>query len=287
MKERIVRPSSLTSYLDCPRRWAARHLRDEVVTAGYELNTSPPTSAGALVGSGVHAGAAWTLEQMRAAGSAGPEADAVEQAILGFRDRLTIEGADWDETTDRPNTAEAQITRMVKVYRRQVAPGIEPIEIEQRAEASFAPGWIVSGQLDTLARNAAAAAGPDAGQTIRDLKTGRKRANGVQYGTYSMIFEAHGYLPTTIIEDFIPRVRLSKEQPDAEPVALDLATARQDAWETLHAVRRDTDEFVRRVADPNAEAPTGAFRPNPGSSLCSARWCPAHGTRFCRSHRPA
>jgi hypothetical protein len=30
-----------------------------------------------------------------------------------------------------------------------------------------------------------------------------------------------------------------------------------------------------------------AFPANPGSKLCSAKWCPAWGTTFCREHQPS
>ncbi len=282
MMERTVRPSSLTDYLDCPRRFAARHLRDEVAAAGYTLGIRSPASAGALVGSGVHGGAAWTLQQMRDTGAAGTEADAIEQAIVTLRERIEAEGADWDETTDRVNTAEQQVQRMTKVFRRQVAPQIVPILVEERVEAEFAPGWLLSGQIDAMRTLATS----QSGHGIRDTKTGTKApANAVQYGAYGLLFTAHAYQPTEIDEDYIARVKLSREQPDAVTLRIDARQAMQDAHETLHAIVRDTDEFARRVADPRGLPPPGAFRPNPASALCSARWCVAHGTSFCRSHR--
>ena len=43
-------------------------------------------------------------------------------------------------------------------------------------------------------------------------------------------------------------------------------------WEHGDEARRT------KPADP------GAFLPNPHSSLCSAKWCPAHGSEFCTAH---
>lgn len=283
MKERIIRPSSLVDFLDCPRRWAARHLRPEVEAAGYDLAERRPSGAGALVGSGVHSGAAWTLEQMRSGGAAGAEATAIEAAVEGFRERAAAEGAEWDDTTPSANTAEKQIARMVKVYRRQIAPQLRPIEIEERMEAIVAPGLIVSGQVDALV---AALAIADT-RVLRDTKTGRqKRANGVQYGGYSLILEAHGLKPERLLEDYIPRVALSKEQPDATTTEFNAHDARMDAWQAIQAIKASADEFSARAADPNGDDPRGAFRPNPASSLCSEKFCPARGSRWCRSHRP-
>lgn len=279
--ERIIRPSSLTTYQDCGRRFAARHMRKDVEAAGYVLSNARPSSAGALVGSGVHAGAAWTLEQMRAGAGAGGEKDAIEVSIEMFRDRAQMEGAEWDQTTPSPNTAEKQIGRMLKVYRGQVAPRIRPVMIEERLEVTLAQGWIMSGQVDAMT----GALDLENSDRIRDVKTGvKQRANGAQYGGYSLILKAHGHHPAAVIEDFIPRVALAKEQPAARSTEINHHDAEQDAWQTVQSIMRDAAEFMARADDPNGEDPRAAFRANPASSLCSARWCPAHGTRWCRSH---
>jgi hypothetical protein len=281
-RERIVRPSSLTTYLDCPRRWAARHLTDEVTAAGYDLARAQPSSAGALVGSGVHAGNAYTLEQKRACIDSAAN-DAVQAGIEGLRQRIQTEGAAWDETTPSLNTAEQQVARMIKTYLIHVAPQIRPLEVEERLEAIMSPTWILSGQVDALAL----AATNTNSQVLRDTKTGtQRRANAVQYGAYALILEAHGFNPARLIEDFIQRVPLKKEQPAPASLHFDPAEAKRDAFEAIRALMRDTEDFRARQADPNGEPPHHAFRANPASSLCSARWCPAWGSRWCKSHRP-
>jgi hypothetical protein len=277
----IIRPSSLVTYLDCPRRWSARHLRDHLAAAGYTVNAERAAGAGALVGSGVHAGAGWTLECMKAGSGPGTDADAAEQAVIGLRQRIEAEGAEWDDTSPTPNVAEKQVVRMTRVYRHQVAVDLRPVLIEERAEAEFAPGLVLSGQLDLMAADAG-----DDGDGLHDLKTGRmRRMNAVQYGAYSMIFQAHGFNIRRIAEDYIKRVPLRDEQPPAETHAIDVAQARQDAWSVLGSIKRDVAEFAMRAANPKGEAPINAFLPNPASALCSARWCPAFGTDSCRSHR--
>jgi hypothetical protein len=278
--DRVLRPSSLTDYLDCPRRWAARHIRDDVAAAGYVLRPRSAASAGALVGSGLHAGAGWTLEQMRDAGTAGTDADAVEVAIGELRARADAEGADWDETTETMSVAERQVRRMTLTYRQELAPKIVPFEVEARLQADLAPGWVLSGQADLIA------AERDASRTVRDTKSGtRARANGVQYGAYTLLWQAHGLTVSAIYEDYLKRVRLDREQPPPVTLVINVPQARMDAWETIQAVQRDAAEFQKRVEDPRGAPPPGAFRPNPASALCSARWCPAWGTSFCRSHR--
>lgn len=280
---RIIRPSSLTTYLDCPRRFAARHLRMDVVSAGYELNKPLPSTAGAVVGSGVHGGVAYTLDHWREHGTYGLDADAVEKGILEFRERVTLDGVTYDDTTRDANTAEKQITRMTRSYRQEVAPKVQPVLVEERLEADIAAGWVLSGQLDTLASVRA----EGQGERIRDVKSGAvRRANGVQYGAYALLFEAHGYKITGLIEDYIARVKITKEQPPPVEIKIELAAAREDAFETMAAVQRDVALFHERLADPNGRPANAAFRPNPGSQLCSAKWCPAHGTAWCRAHKP-
>lgn len=277
--ELLVRPSSLTTFADCERRWAARNLRDELAAAGYTITRSLQLGAGAAVGSGVHAAAAYTLGQKMQTGGAsmGTDADAEEVGIVELRERVEKEGFDADKATPDLNTAEKQIRRMSKVWRRSDASSGMPIQIEERLEAEIAPGIAVSGQADALMTGE-----PDA--EIRDTKTGTRRANGVQYGTYALIWTAHGYRPQALIEDHVARVPLTKEQPEPESYRIDLQTAAQEAWETIEAVSRAVNEFRRRAADANARPPHMAFRANPASPLCSARWCPAFGTDFCKAH---
>jgi hypothetical protein len=290
VSERIVRPSSLADFSDCSRRWAARHLRSDLAAAGYELQPPGPSHVGALVGTGVHYGAAYTLSGMTGSGALPRIADAQEAAIVGFRERMEVEGVTWDEVTDKPNTAERQIQRMTRSYCVEVAPQIRPLLVEERVEAEVFPGWIISGQADNLGtlvldvENAGEVAA--AGLVLRDLKTGRvKRHHGPQLAVYSMLFAAHGHDVQSALVDFIPRVALKKEQPPAEEHPIDLVTARQDAWSLLRSISRDVAEFEARVANPSGEDPRGAFLANPASSLCSVRFCPAHGTRWCSSHR--
>jgi hypothetical protein len=284
MTERLIRPSSLVDFLDCPRRWAARHLRAEVQAAGYDLAQPRASHVGALVGSGVHAGAAYTLDQKRATGAIGRDADALDQAIEGFTQRAQQEGAEWDDLTPTRDTAHKQIARMLTAYRRQVAPKVAPLLVEQRFETTLASGWVLSGQMDSLVVSGDA---QQQASTIRDIKTGaRKRANGVQYGAYALIAEAHGHRPQELIEDFIPRAPLRREQPPVQATSYAVYDAKLDAWQALQAIREASMEFAARVEDPNGADPRAAFRANPSSSLCNARWCPAWGTQWCRSHRP-
>jgi hypothetical protein len=276
----IIRPSSLTTYSDCPRRWAARHLRQEAEAAGYTVARTLAMSAGAAVGSGVHAAAAYTLGQKIQTGGAsiGSDTEAEEAGIVEIRERVEREGFDRDQATPDLNTAEKQIRRMSRAYRRSDAVAETPLQSEERLEAAVADGVVLSGQVDALMVG-------DPDQTVRDLKTGvSRRANGAQYGAYALIWRAHGHRPQALIEDYLRRVPIAHEQPLPTAHRIDVQTAMLEAWETIGAIARAVAEFRRRAADPNGRPPNMAFRANAASSLCSARWCPAHGSDFCRAH---
>ena len=275
---RVIRPSSLTTQIDCGRRWAAVHLAPLVMQAGYTLGERRPLHVGAAVGSGVHAAASYTLEAKRRTGELGNEAEAVDRAEAEFMERGQ-HGLVWDATTDQLPTAQQQLRRMTRSYRRHLAWQLQPMIIEQRFECDVGDGWVLSGQTDSL--------NGDPDRDVHDLKTGtHQRANGVQYACYHIILDAHGYRPARIVEDFLRRVKLKTEQPPPESTAIPLAPAIADAWDAIDDIKRATAEFERRIVS-GGRPPHAAFRANPQSQLCSPRFCPAFGTDFCKSHREA
>lgn len=272
---RRLRPSSIVGYADCPRRWAARHATDLVTDAGYVLAPNRPLHIGAAVGSGVHAAVGYTLSEKLATGSLGAQSEAEGRAEAEF-DARAEHGVVWDATTADKSVAKRQLARMSRAYRRHLAPVVTPLVVEERLEADLGDGWVLSGQADTLAGD------PDVG--IRDLKTGtQQRANGVQYAAYQLLFGAHGYNATALYEDFLRRVKIDKEQPAPVTSEIDVRSAQADALELIDDIKRSTAEFSARVASGRGRPPHAAFRANPASVLCAAKWCPAHGTDFCKA----
>jgi len=273
---RTIRPSSLTSASDCMRRWAAHHISDDLAAAGYSLNPRSSLHIGAAVGSGVHAGVSFTLETKRDTGEMGAESEAVDRAVAEFETRAAEEGLHFDEVTRSAGVAQQQIARMTRSYRKHVAPDVEPRLVETRLVVDIGQGWRLSGQGDVLAG--------DPTNDVRDVKTGaRRRANGVQYGAYALIFQAHGFTATGIIEDFIPRVRIANEQPPPTSTQIAVSTALSEAVAAMTDIQRSVAAFEGLLKDGSA-APETALRANPASALCSPQFCRAHGTRFCRAH---
>lgn len=273
----LLRPSSLSTYADCPRRFAARHLRDLVAEAGYDLRPAGARHVGATVGTAVHAGVAATLRAKQATGDLGNATEIEDQAEAALvADWET--GVDLDDTTPNLPVAKMQARRMIRSYRLHLAPVVDPQLVEERLVADVGDGWQVSGQGDVLANG-----NPD--ERVRDVKTGtRRRPNAPQYGGYVLVYEAHGYTVPEIVEDYLARVRRDAVQPPPVSIEIDRRQAVLAAWEVISAIKAGVAEYDRRVADPHGMEPSGAFLANPMSSLCGERWCPAWGTKFCRAH---
>jgi hypothetical protein len=270
----VIRPSALTGWLDCSRRAATALFWKEIRAAGFTLR-SMPRNVGAAVGTSVHKGAWLTLDTKLRTGEIGADKDATEIAVETFRAEVA-DGVMWDELTNSHNTAAKQIERMTRVYRVQVAPKISPIKIEERLEATIGE-VVISGQKDCLCREPA---------DLRDLKTGKRASShAAQLGAYSLLERSHGGEVTGLKEDYIRRGGLKQPQPDVETLAYDPGVCEHLAMETIDDIRGSVIEFRERLKTGRLP-PENAFRPNPNSVLCSDKWCPAWGTKFCGAHRP-
>lgn len=237
-----------------------------------------PGHVAAMVGTAVHAAGEYTLRIKMQDGTLGNDSEALDRGMQSFNDRVA-DGAAWDATTASPGDAHTQIRKMTTSYRRHVAPIITPIAVEERLQAKWYsdPEFVLSGQSDSYAVE------PEA---LRDLKTGTmRRANHAQYGGYVLLARAHGREPTRFFEDYVKRVRVTKEQPLPESILYDPEIAASVAVATMDRVIAYTRTFRARLQVGGAP-PEMAFPANPASTLCSDRWCPAHGTSFCREWLP-
>ena len=278
----VIRPSATPAAADCMRRTIPTLWPALVTAAGFTVRELP-NHVGANVGSGVHTGAAHMLRYKMEHGDLGTTVvsasqlrdDAIEAAIDTFDTRCRDEGVVWDQTTGGRNTAHQQIKRMTKQYRKDAAPNLNPVFVEERLDAEISPGFLLSGQMDQLIMEPG---GP------HDLKTGtQRRANLAQYGCYSMLAKSHGNAVEQIVEDFLPRVRLNKEQPPVDSHKIPVEIAEMEAVRVIDDLTKSVDVFQEAVAQ-GAPHPEAAFRANPYSNLCSDRFCPAWGTKFCRAH---
>jgi hypothetical protein len=262
---RLIRASYLPMYADCSRRQAARMWPDLLLEHGYTIRELEPSIA-AAVGTATHASMAHMLEAKRDQGVLPPADDSVQAGIQRLGEE-TGSGVVWDDTSPNLNTAQQQVRRQTLAYRAYAAPTIQVMWIEQRFELDTGGGNILSGQIDV----------GDGG--VRDLKTGiTTRPNAAQYGAYSILLRTYDHPVSHVIEDYVPRVRITKEQPPPRKIEYDRELAEHVATNILRRVERDLKEF-EKTGRPDA------FLANPSSMLCAAKWCPAHSTPFCREHR--
>jgi hypothetical protein len=261
----VIRASSTPSFLDCERRTAARAWPHLIKDAGFEAREILPP-VGAPIGTATHAGASFTLTEKLESGELGNHTEAIERGLQSF-DEEAANGVTWDDTTAERNTAHQQIIRQISAYRANVAPRVAPVAVEKRLNADLGDGIIVSGQADLFTEG-----------EVRDLKTGvRQRNNMAQYGTYALLARQHGHPVARVYEDFVKRVSPAKPQPEPISTESPAADAMPLAWAVLQRMKAALIAF-RVSGDPMA------FLPNPNSMLCSAKYCPAFGTNFCRAH---
>jgi hypothetical protein len=277
----IVRASSLTNYPDCPRRAATRMIGQEIKAAGYDLR-GLPNGIGAAVGTSVHRAASLILDEKAKSGSVPPLDVSADAAIETLRNE-TAPGISMDSTTVDLNEAEQQVLRMSAVYRRDVAPDIRPLLVETRIEATVpwsTQGLVLTGQGDVIAREPG---------RVRDLKTGTKlKTHGPQIGAYSLLARSNGIEINEVGIDFIQRVHItSRTKCQSQPAAViqkhNIQVAETAAANVLRHI--DGDIAVFRNGDPERRLLPGdpwAFAANPSSVLCSPKYCPAHGTPWCR-----
>ena len=278
MTDEIVLRASMTPEAeDCELRAIAKVARRQIEAAGFRLRRSP-RAVGALVGSATHRAAQISLEEKLRSGSLPPLSVATDAAheylVIALNEGETLFGP---PTFNRDDAAK-QTLALTRLYHREVAPQIRPVHVEERLEAELAPGIVVSGQPDQVARQ------PD---SIVDLKTGlRLRNYNAQIGTYSLLARSNGLAIKTGRIDFLKRVGTGKPQPPPATSKTPLLLAEERARDILHRLARDWIAF----RDGSAERRLGrhdprAFSANPHSILCSRKYCPAHGTEFCQAWR--
>ncbi len=263
--ETLIHCSSTPQFPDCERRWAARNIAAEIKAAGYELHETL-RHIGAAIGSATHAGIAFIMRDRIKTGTWHPKPDASDCSLEVFVEEVASGPILWDDVTSDALTAEKQILRQVRTYNQFAMGRFIPAMVESRKAANHPSGLVATGKTDiTVAQPA----------KLIDCKTGRhQRANGAQYGGYSRILRAHDNPVDALEEHYLPRLPLSKEQPEPIIINLDLKVAER-AFDRIMQRIADCLNDWRKTKDP------GAFIANPQSMLCNEKFCPAWDTEWC------
>lgn len=262
----IIRASSLNDYMDCSRRAATSLFRDTLKNFGHNLKRPLPGVA-ATLGTAFHDGAAHAMEVKLLNGEIAPTKDSQDRAIAKMESELQ-NGIVWDDITPNLNTAQKQISRQLVSFYQHVAPDLHPEMVEIRLQGDIGDDVVLSGQADVIEAN-----------KIKDYKTGKVNYHGGQQGAYSLLARSAGYDIKEAEVHYIPRTDLKKEQPLPHSVSYNLHDVEPLALEIVGRMKDDHIRFIDTGGDPYA------FLPNPGSMLCSPKYCPAHGTDFCRHHK--
>ena len=262
-----IRASSTSTWPDCPRRGAARIIPHLVRAAGFDLRETLQT-IGASVGTATHAAVAHTMAQKALSGTLANETE-TEQCGIESLSNSVGNSVRWDATSPDLNTAEKQVLRQYRTYRLNLAEKIQPRAVERRITVTTKNGNQLSGQPDIV----------DTG--IRDTKTGViHRVPLAQLGAYSLLTRSEGETVSTLVEDYIQRVPVGKEQPAPATFEYDVGLAERAAARVIAEIETCAANF-ERSGDPLE------FMANPMSMLCSEKWCPAWGTGWCREHAGA
>lgn len=257
----VIRASSLAEMMDCPARWAAKHIDRK----------SMPRSAAAQLGTAVHASTG-AFDASRLPGANPITADDAAGALV---DAIyhPEEDVDWDDT--KPAEAERIGLALHARYCADIAPHRKYTGVELKCERLDIPdlGIALTGTTDRVREL------PDGKRGISDLKTGGRavgtdgtvatQGHAVQLGVYELLAE-HA-------------MGMAIEAP-AEIVGL-------QTGKTAAAQRVGTGEVVgaRAVLVGTADSPGlleaasqivkgGLFYGNARSMLCSPKFCPVFTT---------
>ena len=269
-----IRASALPSWGDCARRTAAKSFPREIEARGFALRRTSPT-VGAAAGTATHHALAAALRAKLANPSISPD-DLRGLVVPLSRDAVDVflleigAGVTWDDVTPNSLAAQQQIVRMTRAG-LSLVDDLEPRLVEAPLEASIGDGWDLTGSLDLLTADG----------RLEDFKTGALvRPYQAQLGAYSLLAKAAGYEVRSTAIAFIPRSPVSKPQKPPRRTEYDVDVAERHAWATAQRAKREMTAFLES-GDPEA------LPANPMTMMCGARFCPAHGTSFCRLVEPA
>lgn len=255
------------------RLFAARQAHQLGINASEWGLRLRPQHVGAAVGSATHRGAEHIMTEFQRTGELGGE-ERVRAGREAALDRLSEDlGAGemtYDSTTTGPNGATEAVGKLIPAYHASIDPAVPPFLVEAGLSMTIADTIVVTGHVDLWFID----------ETLEDLKTGRRYpAASSQYGCYSLLARANGHnVKPTFRQRYLPRVAAGKPQP--APVITDLpqGALERQALATAKAVKRSVEEF-QRTGDPDS------FLANPQTWLCSNRFCPAFGSKWCDAWR--
>lgn len=264
-----VHCSTLTTWVDCPRRWAARQLKEaREICAGARPELKAEREAqliGAVFGSACHVGAAAMLEDMRDLGKVRYNR-ARDLALDYWREACAATPLTVDATTKTPSDGDKQINKTLGAFCVGYAQDARAELIEQPLEHDMGT-FTLAGKPDAVMSD----------WYIDDHKfSSQPHPYQAQGGGYIILVAKN--FPTAAIPGMrlihTRRVGLAAPQPDPLVTTYDFDACLDSAWHQLEAIKRALREW-------DSTKKVWAFNANPNSKFCTQKTCSAWGTPFC------
>lgn len=262
MSEIRLKASAIPNAANCERRAVASSLPNLVEGKGYALRKLP-WGISPAIGVAWHRAVSLTLQ-------GDTKVEALNRAAEELKKDVAKGTMTFDKTTKDVTVALQQIGRMYAAT-EQFLSEVKPKHIEERFEAEIG-GIKVVGILDLCTEEG----------IIYDYKTGATKPSSAQLqaGLYALLVKSNGGTVTGLKQLFIKRSVLKSEQPSPVIEEYDL---KDSEIESYHAAAR----FAASLKRFDDTGKPQEFTANPSSYLCSAKFCPAHGTTFCGLGRKA
>lgn len=250
-----IRPSTVKDFLDCPFKWAKRHLE----------GVQSLTNHKAAIGTGVHASAEQFWEEVIAAQD--PDKYNISAMIdrgVAALDEEIERGVDFGDEGDNRDTAIKLISNGAIAFADDIGCFTPfPDEVEAYYEVEI-DHWLVTSLGGTIDYRA--------GGTVGDIKTSSRKPTPssyvIQQSIYTYLVEANG-IPVT--SNIIQGITLGKTKTEGNTMALtpnvpQAKFAVNSILDRLDVVQLDT-------------VPLHVLFPgNPNTYLCSDKWCPNYKT---------
>jgi RecB family exonuclease len=271
-----MRASSWADFFDCPFRWHARNV----------LGLRLPTGGAAMLGTAVHAGAAVFDIARKETGEY-----RLQDAIDASREKVAHPDEDVDWSATPQDWAEVTAAKLTHRYCREIAPNQHYTDIELKCEALdvATPHGVVrlAGTTDRVR------ALPNGSLGIADLKTGSRCTAKNADGTRRAVIGAHA-IQLGVYQLMAEAQRRARGDADwrmtapAQIIALqttgDLPTATGEMKQDATAPLLGSDEQPGLIEIAARMLRAGLFPPNPKSSLCNPKYCPAFAHGRCHYH---
>ena len=276
----IIRASSLPTWADCERRWAADNVSSLARRCADERQQSKDPSRknfGALFGSAGHLGTQSMLEDRLH----GREVDywkAVDLAKERLQSNVLTEIAakrqlHWDQVTKNLDIGLAQLEAVLEKMSAFVLT-TRPLLIEQELEMEWASYVVLRGHPDLIDCD---------GDTI-DWKFGARKANYIgQFGGYGWLLQNNKLEVDVEPRDFVvvhpPRSSWDKKAHYVKQKEIEVF--RYDFDACIESAAKQLDGITRAVKSWESKKNIWVFNANPNSKYCTKTTCRAYGTSFC------